>query len=79
VALGSRAGARVRRLGNARDTAAVTSRGPRQAHLDGFDLHANVWVSAHDRTLAQVMGSPITELGKNQHRSTSGISEVLAA
>jgi hypothetical protein len=39
----------VRRLGAARDTATVTSRGPRQAHLDGFDLHANVWVSAHDR------------------------------
>src|SRR5262249_41045709 len=49
VALGSRAGARVRRLGDARDTATVTSRGPRQAHLEGFDLHANVWVSAHDR------------------------------
>jgi hypothetical protein len=49
VALGSRAGARVRQLGDARDTATVTSRGPRQAHLDGFDLHANVWVSAHDR------------------------------
>ena len=25
------------------------SRGPRQAHLDGFDLHANVWVSGNDR------------------------------
>ena len=49
VALGSRAGARVRRLGAARDTAAVTSRGPRQAHLDGFDLLGNVWVSANDR------------------------------
>ncbi len=49
VALGSRAGARVRRLGDARDALAVTSRGARQAHLDGFDLHANVWVSAHDR------------------------------
>src|SRR6266446_3261005 len=49
VALGQRAGARVRRLGDARDTATVTSRGPRQTHLDGFDLHANVWVSAHDR------------------------------
>jgi hypothetical protein len=24
------------------------SRGPRQAHLEGFDLHANVWVSAND-------------------------------
>src|SRR6266478_5787270 len=49
MALGSRAGARVRRLGDARDTATLTSRGPRQAHLEGFDLHANVWVSAHDR------------------------------
>ena len=49
VALGHRAGARVRRLGDARDTETVTSRGPRQAHLDGFDLHANVWVSGNDR------------------------------
>jgi hypothetical protein len=49
VALGSRAGARVRRLGDARDSVAGTSRGPRHAHLDGFDLHANVWVSASDR------------------------------
>jgi hypothetical protein len=39
----------VRRLGDERDTPAVTSRGPRQAHLEGFDLHANVWVSANDR------------------------------
>ncbi len=42
VALGPRAEARVRRLGHERDTAAVTSRGPRQAHLGGlpsFDLH----------------------------------------
>jgi hypothetical protein len=49
VALGSRAGARVRRLGDARDAPTVTSRGARQAHLEGFDLHANVWVSANDR------------------------------
>ena len=35
VALGARAGARVRRRGDARDTPAVTSRGPRQAHLEG--------------------------------------------
>jgi hypothetical protein len=39
----------LRRLGDARDTEAVTSRGPRQAHLEGFDLHANVWVSGSDR------------------------------
>jgi hypothetical protein len=49
VALGHRAGARVRRLGDTRDTETVTSRGPRQAHLEGFDLHANVWVSGNDR------------------------------
>ena len=49
VALGSRAGARVRRLGDARDTGAVISRGARQEYLEGFDLHANVWVSANDR------------------------------
>ncbi|HVQ75914.1 MAG TPA: transposase [Candidatus Binatia bacterium] len=49
VALSARAGARVRRLGDARDTPTGTLRGPRQAHLEGFDLHANVWVSAHDR------------------------------
>jgi hypothetical protein len=49
VALGQRAGARVRRLGDARDTEAIMSRGPRQAHLEGFDLHANVWVSGNDR------------------------------
>jgi Putative transposase len=49
VALGPRAGARVRRLGDARDTPTVTSRGARQAHLEGFDLHANVWVGTHDR------------------------------
>jgi len=48
VALGPRAGARVRRLGDLR-APAVDTRGPRQAHIQGFDLHANVWVGAHDR------------------------------
>jgi len=27
----------------------LTLRGPRQAQLDGFDLHANVWVPPNDR------------------------------
>jgi integrase len=35
-------------LGDARDTDSVTRR-PRQAHLEGFDLHANVWVLADDQ------------------------------
>ncbi|MBI4608833.1 MAG: transposase [Candidatus Rokubacteria bacterium] len=49
VALGTRAGGRVRQLGRDVDVEDVRSRGPRQAHVDGFDLHANVWVSANDR------------------------------
>ena len=49
VALGPRAGARVRRLGDEPDLGHVASRGPRQAQLDGFDLHANVWVPPNDR------------------------------
>ena len=31
--------------GATREAEWVTSRGPRHAHLEGFDLHANVWVS----------------------------------
>jgi hypothetical protein len=49
VALGPRAGGRVRRLGDEPDLGHATSRGPRQAQLDGFDLHANVWVPPNDR------------------------------
>ena len=48
VALGPRAGARVRRLGDGRTSPAGT-RGPRHAHVEGFDLHADVRVGAHDR------------------------------
>ncbi len=66
MALGSRAGARVRRLGDARDAATVTSRGPRQAHLDGFDLHANVWVSANDRAGVERLSSAGHPLGAGQ-------------
>ena len=42
-------GARVWRLGHDPEAAWVASTGPRQAHLDGFDLHANVWVPATNR------------------------------
>jgi hypothetical protein len=42
VALGEQAGTRIGRLGAARSAAARAARGLRQAHLDGFDLHANV-------------------------------------
>ena len=49
VALGARAGRRVLRLGRDPDAPWITSRGPRQAHLDGFDLHADVSAPAGDR------------------------------
>jgi hypothetical protein len=38
-----------RRLDDKPDLAHVTACGPRQAQLDGFDLHANVWVPPTDR------------------------------
>ena len=49
VALGTRAGAPVCRLGEGLRQARGGARGPRHGHLEGFDLHANVWVGAHDR------------------------------
>jgi Putative transposase len=49
VALGARAGAAVRRLGQAPRQASRGAGGPRHAHVGGFDLHANVWVGANNR------------------------------
>jgi len=49
IALGPRAGARVIQIGREPDAPWVTSRGPCQAHLEGFDLHANITVGADDR------------------------------
>jgi Putative transposase len=49
VALGARVGAPVRRLGDGVRLARGGTRGPRHAHLEGFDLHANVWVGPNDR------------------------------
>jgi hypothetical protein len=48
-ALGPRAGARVLQLGRVPGAPWVTTSGARQAHLDGFDLHANVAVAADNR------------------------------
>ena len=50
VALGPRAGARVIQIGREPDAPWVTSRGPCQAHLEGFDLHAAITVAADYRT-----------------------------
>jgi Putative transposase/Transposase zinc-binding domain len=49
IALGARAGGRVLQLGREPGAPWVTSRGPCQAHLEGFDLHAAVTVAAEDR------------------------------
>jgi hypothetical protein len=49
VALGERAGARLLALGQDPEARWATSGGARHAHLDGFDLHANVAVRGEDR------------------------------
>jgi hypothetical protein len=49
VALGRHAGTRVERLGGESSELVGGSHGPRQAHLDGFDLHADVRVPPNDR------------------------------
>ena len=49
IALGPRAGARVLQIGREPGAPWVTSRGPCQAHLEGFDVHANITVAANDR------------------------------
>jgi hypothetical protein len=50
IAFGPCAGARVWRVGADPDAPWVLSTAPRHAHIDGFDLHANVAVPAADRT-----------------------------
>ena len=49
VALGERAGARLLALGRDPEARWATCGGARHAHLDGFDLHANVAVRGEDR------------------------------
>ena len=49
VATGPRAGQRVLRLGNDPTAPVVITGGPRQAHLEGFDLHAATAVRADQR------------------------------
>jgi hypothetical protein len=49
VATGPRAGHRVMRLGSDPTAEVVTTGGPRHAHREGFDLHANAAVAAGDR------------------------------
>ena len=68
VALGPRAGARVRRLGDEPDPGHATSRGPRQAQLDGFDLHADVWVAPNDRARLERLCRYLLRPPLAQHR-----------
>ena len=49
AALGRRAGWRVRRLGDELVAGAPRALGPRHARVDGFDLHADLFVSARAR------------------------------
>jgi Putative transposase len=49
VALGPRAGARVRRCGDPPEEVAPMTLGPCHAHVDGFDLHAGLVMRAGPR------------------------------
>ena len=49
VALGRRAGARVWRLGTEPNAPLMACTGPREVHLDGFDVHADLRVAGDDR------------------------------
>ena len=49
VATGRRAGGRLRRIGADPDAPWVPNDGPRHAHEDGFDLHANISIHERDR------------------------------
>src|SRR5262245_3397928 len=64
-ALGPRAGARVLQLGRMPGAPWVTTTSARQAHADGFDLHANVAVAANNRDgleqLARYVLRPVNE------------------
>jgi hypothetical protein len=68
VALGPRAGARVRRLGGEPDLGHAALRGPRQAQLDGFELHANVWVPPTDRARLEQLCRYLLRPPLAQHR-----------
>jgi hypothetical protein len=66
IATGARAGQRVLRVDRNPGAALVTSSGERQAHVGGFDLHANVAVPAGDRTRLEhlaryVLRSPVAQ------------------
>ena len=78
VALGSSAGARVQRLGAPRDTEAVTSRGARQAHLEGFDCTPTCggqrtigrgWASVPLRLAHTLRAGPAAAAERRPHRA----------
>jgi hypothetical protein len=82
VALGPRAGGRVLQIGRVPGLPWMTSSGPRQAHLEGFDLHANVAVASDNRDgLEQlcryVLRPPIAQ--ERLTRSADGILLTLKA
>jgi Putative transposase len=68
VALGERAGARLLALGRDPEARWATSGGARHAHLDGFDLHANVAVRGEDREGLEQLCRYLLRPAVAQHR-----------
>jgi len=69
VALGPRAGARSLALGRDPDAEWVTSGGPRHAHVEGFDLHANVAVRGEDRERREQLCRYLLKTRKSRRRT----------
>jgi hypothetical protein len=68
VALGRRAGAPVWRVGEEPDGPWVFSSAPRHAHLEGFDLHANLAVPAGDRARLEQLCRRAQQIAVAQER-----------
>ena len=47
--LGERPGSKLQRVGHDPHTSWIQSRGPLQAHIDGFDLHAKLTIASHTK------------------------------
>ncbi len=75
VALGPRAGARVRRCGDPPEVVAPTTLGPCHARADGFDLHAGLVVRAGhrdrlERVCRYALRPPLAQ--ERLHRTSDG-------
>ena len=68
IAWGERRGQKVERIGQYQHTQWTPPKGARCAYLDGFSLHANVAIGAHDREGLEHLCRYITRPAMAHHR-----------